>query len=84
MLNPLVRIRFASPAGHSSVSGRFLKYRSSIEELNVLIFKAAVYVAKPNQASGKENRQKPISNVMWRNKKVITSFSFSSYALTDH
>ena len=44
---------------HSSVSGKFLKYRLSIEELNILIFKAAVYITKPNQASGKENLLKP-------------------------
>ena len=33
-LNPLVRIRFTSLAGHSGVNSKFLKYRSNIKELN--------------------------------------------------
>ena len=45
--------------GYSGVNSKFLKYRLSIKELNVLIFKAAVYIAKPNQASGKEKLLKP-------------------------
>ena len=40
--NPLVYIRFISLIGHSSVNSKFLKYRLSIKEFNILILKAVV------------------------------------------
>ena len=53
---PLVHIRFASPAGHSSVSGKFLKYRSSIEELNVLILKRQYKSLSLSRQAVRKNR----------------------------